>query len=118
MKKIISISFLFLLIACSSSGPGNATKNFLENMAHGKLEEAKKYATEPTGKMLDFAMSLGSNTSIEPDLEVEIIKDSIVGKKAWVTFIAHVGEGKIEKEETIELVELDGKWLVHMDTKK
>jgi len=118
MKKIISILILTILVSCSSSSPGDAAKSFFENMAHGKIEEAKKYATEPTGKMLDFAMSLGGNTPIEPDFEVEIIKDSIVGKKAWVTLIASAGEQKDEKEQTVEMVEIDGKWLVHMDSKK
>lgn len=117
MKKIITLIMFTFIVSCSSSAPGDAAKSFFENMAHGKIDEAKKYATEPTGKMLDFAAQLGG-TPIEPDFKVEIIKDSIVGKKAWVTLKTYKGDEKNEKQETVELVEIDGKWLVHMDSKK
>lgn len=108
MNRIVSIVILFLLISCSSSAPGDVAKSFFENMAHGKIKEAKKYATESTGKMLDFAMYSGNSIPIEPDFSVEIIKDSIVRKKAWVTFEAQNGV-----EQIVELFKIDGKWLVH-----
>ena len=83
-------------------------------MAHGKMEEAKKYATESTGKMLDYSVQLGRNQSIEPNFKVEILKDSIVDNKAWVTLIAQSEVEKSEKEQIVELVKIDGKWLVHV----
>ncbi|WP_324023506.1 DUF4878 domain-containing protein [Maribacter sp. BPC-D8] len=113
MKKIITTLLLaFILTSCSSGGPKSAAKNFTENMSKGKIEEAKKYATESTGKLLDFASSLGS-LPIEPDFKFKFVKDSIVDNRAWVTFIDEKG-----KENDCELVKIDGEWLVHIESKK
>ncbi len=109
---VLLVSLSVLLFACSSSGPENAARNFTENVAKGKIEEAKKYATESTGKVLELASSFGS-LEINPNFEFKMIKDSIVDNKAWVTFKNQEG-----KTETIEVVKIDGKWLVHMDAKK
>lgn len=112
MRKIIAIlSVSFFLVACSSE-PGKAVKNFTENLSQGKVEEAKKYATEGTGKIIDLATGFGG-FPVEPNYKFEMIKDSIVDNKAWVTFTNQDGE-----EETIEVVKIDGKWLVHMEPQK
>jgi len=112
MKKIITVlAFTTLLFSCSG-GPESSAKNFTENIAKGKVDEAKKYATESTGKMLDFASGLGG-VPIDPNYKFEMIKDSIVENRAWITFTNQKG-----KEETIEVVKIDGDWLVHMDSKK
>lgn len=79
-------------------------------MAKGKIEEAKKYATEATGSMLDFASGTGE-LSVQPDFKFEIISDSVSDNRAWVVFM----DGK--KEETVPLVKIDGKWFVHLDAK-
>lgn len=112
MKKIfIALSVAFLMAACAS-GPEKVAKNFTENLAQGKIDKAKEYATPATGKMLDLAGAFGG-LPIEPNFEFKMEKDSIVANKAWVTFTNQKGE-----KDVIELVKLDGKWLVHMDTKK
>ncbi len=104
-----------LMLSCSSSSkPEKVARHFTESLAVGKIDEAKKYATEPTKRMLDLMSSLGgSSLPIEPDFEFEAIKDSIVGKKAWITFKNQEGEIEI-----LELVKIDGEWLVHMEVKK
>jgi hypothetical protein len=112
MRKIITVFALSTLLFSCSSGPESAAKNFTENLAKGKVEEAKKYATESTGKLIDFASSFGS-LQVDPNFKFEMIKDSIVENKAWVTFKDQNG-----KEDTIELVKIDGKWLVHVESKK
>lgn len=112
MKRIITlIAAAFLLVSCSS-GPEKTVKNFTENLAKGKVDEAKKYATESTGKMIDFSSGFGG-LPIDPNFEFKMIKDSIVDNKAWVTYTNQKG-----KEETIEVVKIDGDWLVHMESKK
>ncbi len=59
MKKIfLTLTASILLFSCSSE-PEKAVQNFTENLAKGKVDEAKKYATESTGKMLDFASGFG-----------------------------------------------------------
>jgi hypothetical protein len=112
MRRIIfTLAMSAFLFSCSS-GPENTAKNFTENLAKGKIDEAKKYATESTGKMLDFASSFGG-VPIDPNFEFEMIKDSIVGNRSWVTFVNQKG-----KKETMEMVKIDGDWLVHMESKK
>lgn len=112
MKKIITLLTLSLLLFSCSSGPEKAAKNFTENLAKGKVDEAKKYATESTGKMIDFASGFGG-LPINPNFKFEMIKDSIVENRAWVTFINQEGI-----KETIEVVKIDGDWLVHLESKK
>lgn len=113
MKKIITLSVLVtLLLSCSSNTPKNTAKHFSENIAKGKIEEAKKYCTEATGKLLDFASSLAT-VPVYPNYKFEFIKDSIVDNKAWITY-----KNEKDKESTLELVKIDDKWLVHHETKK
>lgn len=102
---------LTLLLSCSS-GPESAVKNFTENLAKGKIDQAKKYATEPTGKILDLASSFGG-LPVNPDFKFEMVKDSIIDNRAWVTFT-----NQDEEEKTMELVKIDGVWLVHLENKK
>ncbi len=111
MKKLISLLTFALLMSCSS-GPQSVAKNFSEKLAKGKVEEAKKLATESTGKLLDFMAGFGG-VKINPDFECEIVKDSVVKNKAWVTLKDEKGE-----EKELQLVKIDGKWLVHMESKK
>ncbi len=112
MKKIIAVITISTLLFSCSSGPENAAKNFTENLAKGKVDEAKKYATESTGKMIDFASQFGGFT-VDPNFEFEMIKDSIVENRAWVTFTNQKGK---KKTATVEVVKIDGDWLVHMES--
>jgi hypothetical protein len=75
------------------------------------VEEAKKYATEPTDKLLDMVSSMGK-IPIEPDFKFEMLNDSIVGNKAWITIANPNG-----KSEVMQAVKVDGEWLVHMEAK-
>lgn len=114
MKKVFAVLVTaVVLFSCSSaSGPEKVAKKFTENLAVGKVDEAKKYATEPAAKMLDLASAFG-RLPLEPDFKLEAIKDSVVDNKAWVTYTNPKG-----KVETMELVKIDGEWLVHMESKK
>lgn len=113
MKKILflSLASAFMLTSCSSK-PEDSVKNFTENIAKGKVDEAKKYATESTGKLLDFVSGMGG-VPVDPNYKFEFVKDSVVDNTAWVTFTNQKGE-----EETVKVVKIDGKWLVHMESKK
>lgn len=112
MKKFITVLILSTLLFSCSSGPESAVKNFTENLAKGKVDEAKKYSTESTGKMIDFASGFGG-LPVDPNFKFEMVKDSIVENEAWVTFTNQKG-----KKETIKVVKIDGDWLVHMESKK
>lgn len=112
MKKIISFLFLTIFLYACSSGPEKAARNFAENLSKGKVEEAKKYATEPTGQLLDLASGFGG-LPVNPDFKFNFIKDSVVNNRAWVFF-----EDENGKEDQIELAKIDGDWKVHMQSKK
>lgn len=103
---------MIVFIASCSSGPERTAKEFTENLSKGKISEAKEYCTESTGQMIDFASQLGGLT-IDPDFKFNIIKDSIVENKAWVTYKDQNG-----KQDVVELVKIDGSWKVHMDSQK
>ncbi len=112
MKKLLTLLTATLLLVGCSSGPEKVAKKFTESLAKGKIEEAKKYATESTGKLLDLGAGFGAN-QINPNFEFEMIKDSVVKNKAWVTYLDEKGN-----EEVIQLVKIDGDWLVHINSKK
>lgn len=112
MKKTMTLFALAALLFSCSSGPEKTAKNFTENLAKGKVDEAKKYATESTGKMLDFVSGFGG-LPVDPNFKFEMVKDSVVDNRAWVTFTNQKG-----KKETMEVVKIDGDWLVHMESKK
>jgi hypothetical protein len=114
MKKVLFILITVALMCSCSSGPKGTAQQFSENLAKGKVDEAKKYATETTGKLLDFASSVGGGSKINPDFKFIFVKDSIADNRAWVTFKG----SENEKEQTLELVKIDGDWKVNMDIKK
>ncbi len=111
MKKSLTILCLAAIFFSCSSGPEEAVKNFTENLTKGKVEEAKKYATESTGAMLDMASSMGI-VPVDPDFKFEMLNDSIVGNKAWITIANPNG-----RSEVMEVVKIDGDWLVNMKAK-
>ena len=61
--------------------------------------------------MLDMANSMGI-IPVDPDFKFEILNDSIVGNKAWITIANPNG-----KSEIVQVVKIDGEWLVHMEAK-
>jgi anionic cell wall polymer biosynthesis LytR-Cps2A-Psr (LCP) family protein len=111
-KNFLLILALGLFLSCSSSGPKKTAQAFVDNLAQGKVEEAKKYATEATGQLLDMANALGG-IEVKPDFEFTFLRDSVADNSAWVYFADEEG-----KEDVIELIKVDGKWLVHADAKK
>lgn len=115
MKKILFTLITFTLLMCScSSGPKGAAQNFSENLAKGKIDEAKKYATESTGKLLDLAAGFGG-AKTNADFKFVFVKDSVVENKAWVTF---KDGSKEDDQQTLELVKIDGDWKVDMGMQK
>jgi len=128
-SKILLPALMLILASCSSelgtSGPKYAAKQFTENLAKGNITEAKKYATESTGRLLGFANSLGildiasfwgslpGGFPMDPDFVFEAERDSIVGNRAWVFYRTPDGT-----QEVVELVKVDGKWLVLINVRK
>jgi hypothetical protein len=110
-RLFLGLGLTVILTSCSA-GPESVAKDFTENLAKGKIEEAKKDATESTGKLIDMASSLGS-LHVNPNFTFKMDRDSVVDNMAWVTYINDKG-----RKEKIQLVKIDGKWLVNINSKK
>ncbi|NTV61542.1 MAG: hypothetical protein HGA77_09595 [Chlorobiaceae bacterium] len=102
----------FMLVACADN-PRSTAQKFTENLADGKITEAKKYATEPTGKMLDFAASLGTLT-LNRDFRFTFVSETVKDNTAQVVY----REKPEAEEQTLDMVKVDGKWKVDMQTRK
>lgn len=111
LSRIAIFAFLFL-VSCGDS-PQSVARNFTENLAKGRISEAKKYATEPTGEMLDFASKIGA-MPVNPDFTFVYVEKNVEGDKATVIYRESV-DGP---DERINLVRIDGKWKVHMQPTK
>ncbi len=111
MPRVVLFAF-FVLMGCGDS-PQSVAKNFTENLAKGKISEAKKYATEPTGEMLDFASKIGA-MPVNTDFTFIYVDKTVEGEQATVRYKSSP-DGQ---EETIKLVKIDGKWKVHMQPGK
>ena len=115
--SFILILFLFLascqLFRSKTNTPEYVSKVFLEHIQRLEFEEAKEYATEETKMMLTFFSNItdlvpdsSRNVATEPD--VEIHECIIQGETAQCSYIAN------GKNQTIDLIKEDGKWLVDM----
>ena len=101
------------LIKKKTESPEFVAKTFLEHIQKLEFEEAKEYSTEETKMMLTFFTSI---TELVPDSErvpaVEtdvIIQNCILqGETAQCSYTAN------NKNQTIDLLKQDGKWLVDM----
>jgi hypothetical protein len=117
MKKF-SLSPLFLLLplfllASCADNPRSTARKFTESLAAGKITDAKKYATEPTGKMLDFAASLGT-LPVNRDFSFTFVRENIRDKTAQVVY----KEKPDAEEQTLDMVKVDGTWKVDLQTGK
>lgn len=93
-----------LMVGCSSSSPKETVKNFAENLAKHKFDEAKKYCTERTVETFSLYRNFGE---LDPNYKFEFIKDSIEGNEAWVTYV----DISLDTAK-IHVVKIDDEWLV------
>ena len=109
MKKLLFILLASVALVSCSKGPESTAKDFAENMAQGNIEEATKHVTSQTKSLLDMAMSFAGDESIPkyPDYKFEMVKDSIDGDNAWVTYITPEGN-----EDVLTLVKENDEWKV------
>jgi len=108
MKKIFFMLFVALSVVSCSSGPEKAARNFIENMAKGDYEGAKKYSSPQTAALIDMAIGMGAqDRSLFPDYKFKMVKDSVVDNDAWVTYITPNGD-----EDVMNLKKIDGEWKV------
>lgn len=111
----IAISLFLSLISCNNNSPKVVAEKFLLSVARADLDEAKKLCDSNTKELLDQANYL----TMVPDsvkaegrnLKVTIVDVKESGDKAVVTYKT----SKLEENQIITLVKIDGKWLVQLD---
>lgn len=109
--NLLIVSLLFCLTACTQS-PMNVAEDFAMAVANGKVEEAKKYCTENTAKMLDMSSSMGA-IDVDPNYKINCLRDSIVDNTAYVFYTENDGN-RVRK---MTLYKIDGEWKVNMKGK-
>lgn len=115
MKSKFSFSILIALfaVACGAGtpSPSEVAEKFLIHTNKMEFAEAKQYSSKETSEMLDmlagFASQMGEQ---EPAKPFKITGETIDGDKATVSFRS---EGD-ELDERINLIKVDGKWLVNV----
>ncbi|MEI8204307.1 MAG: hypothetical protein WCH34_14890 [Bacteroidota bacterium] len=128
MKKVIKFAVLILAViafnSCSKSGkPEDVAEKFFKHLTKLEYDDAKAIGTEATGKMLDMMKSMTTMGGDEAkkqmeeakkaEIKIENMKCDVKEDKALCTFKATV-TGKDSKEEKLDLIKKDGKWLVDM----
>ncbi|MFL0096016.1 nuclear transport factor 2 family protein [Tenacibaculum maritimum] len=117
MKNLFLLTMLSILFltSCSTSKTEHikVAENFTKKIMSGQVEEALKYASEPTAQKLKFAISNSSNF-VKPNFKFSLIKDSIHKNESWVKF----KNLEDNKTEVLYLIKNNGKWYVHFDPKK
>ena len=114
MKRCLNLVLLVALLgltACTQS-PMSVVEDFATALAKGKVEEAKKYCTESTAKMIDMSSSMGV-IDINPNYKINCLRDSIVDNTAYVFYT----ENDATRERMMTLYKIDGEWKVNMKGK-
>jgi predicted small lipoprotein YifL len=108
MKKLLMFVLLALiaLSGCGTKSPGDTVKDFYAAVAEKNLQKAQENSTKATGDYLAASLQ-GLKYNM---LNLEIVKEEINGDKAKVG-IKYLDNGR-QKETTINLEKIDGKWKV------
>lgn len=114
MKKILLLVCLPVLLWMSckrDEGPRPVAEKFLTAMQAHQYEEAGKYGTEETLKLLKQFEKIeklnGLDSAMEPTGKIVILSEDIKGKTAVVYFKEEGNE--LEQHITLQKVEVDGK---------
>ena len=108
LVPILILTLALLGLAGCSPAPSATAERFTVALAKGDVATAKKYCTQSTAQMLDFAVSMGA-VRTQPDFKFVVTKQEIDGNRATVRFKDDKG-----KEEKIDLVKIDGRWQVEI----
>jgi len=109
---ILGASILLLsTAACSgeSSGPRKVFEKISAAMCSGNLEEVEKYSSPQMLIVLGFANveTFKSQAQQRANCDYTILKDSIVGDKAWIYYYM---DGDKENKGCAEFIKMDDKW--------
>ncbi len=115
-KQLRNLGTLILIgffMACmgGSDAPKAVAEKFLKASVKMNFDEAKKYATEETGKLLDMMKQMSAmmpDSLKNKETKITMGEEKIDGDNAVV---AYKEEGK-EMEQKLSLKKSEGKWLV------
>lgn len=114
MKKLLPVICLFVLgwMSCKQDeGPRPVAEKFLTAMQGHQYEEAGKYGTEETLKLLKQFEKIeklnGEDAPSESAGKITILSEDIKGKTAVVYFKEEGND--LEQHITLQKVEVDGK---------
>lgn len=118
MKRIFLISTVFLaflITSCSVDSPKNVAEKFLTAMENQDFEEAKKYSDESMKRLLNILNEMPKDDNKKNEnAKIRVTKVEEEGDKAKAFYIVEGGveaEGE-NKEQSIDLKKIDGKWKV------
>lgn len=116
LKIFFSLLVLILIISCKTQKnkiqrPEDVLLKFLQHLQNLEFEEAKKYATESTINILNIMQSMVSlmPQASKPN-QSEIIVYRCVDEEPYATCYIRMNQ----KDQTMRMIKIDGKWLVDM----
>ena len=128
-KKIsflVLSSLLVFATSCASdeSKAEEVTLKFLNSINEGDFKSAIEISDKKTGAMLTMVEGMVSGSEEakakiqkdKKDLKLKVIKTVVADTSAQVTYVDENSTEK--KEQTMDLVKQDGKWLVSVDKEK
>lgn len=127
MKKLVLSIFAgfcaLIMISCAGEAtPANEAETYLENVKSGDWKaviDQLYFKSEVTDEQKEGLVSMieeKAQKSIEKDGTIEsyeLVSETIdeSGEKAKVEYLIKYSTGK-EKNETVKLVKIDGKWMI------
>lgn len=114
-RFVLSLAIAALIAACGGGGastPSQVAEQYLTALNKMDFDAAKKLGTEKTGQMLDMMapMMKMMGDAAKKEVGFKILGEKIEGEKATVTYRSDDKEA----DETLTLIQKDGKWLVDM----
>lgn len=117
MKKnrilLFAVAMAFMFACSSGDSPKAVAENFLTAWSKADFEDAKKFGTDDSKKLLDMMNSFKTmvdDSTLKHETPFEIIREKIEGDKA---IIFYKEEGN-PVESQLPLVKVNGKWKVNV----
>src|SRR5689334_9321560 len=119
MNKPLPIFFgvilMLITVACSPENPKSVANHFLSAAAEMNYQEAKKYATPSTGKLLDMLAGAEAYTpdSVKKKMMSNFtIVDEYSRTDSTSIVLYHLKNS--DTDQVLNLVKRNGKWLVNI----
>ena len=115
LQIFLGVVMTLIIAACSPENPKSVANKFLSAAAEMNYEEAKKYATPSTGKLLDMLAGAEAYTpdSIKKKMMANfMIVDEYSRTDSTSIVLYHVKNS--DTDQVLNLVKRNGKWLVNI----